>query len=87
MTAKNWSSRRQVEETLGPLHVKWHFQRRNGEIAPELITTAEEQLDAEGPNTHVVLILGGSAHRIDRFLNSTPAKVIRQDRFEVVVVP
>jgi nucleotide-binding universal stress UspA family protein len=72
---------------LGPLHVKWHFQRRNGEIAPELITTAEEQLDAEGPNTHVVLILGGSAHRIDRFLNSTPAKVIRQDRFEVVVVP
>src|ERR1700728_1711058 len=25
----------QVEEVLRPTGVKWHFQRRNGEIAPE----------------------------------------------------
>jgi len=77
----------QAEEVLRPTGVKWHFQRRNGEIAPELLAAAAEQLDAEGPNTRLVLVLGGSAHKIDRYLNSTPARVLRQDRFEVFVVP
>jgi nucleotide-binding universal stress UspA family protein len=67
--------------------VKWHFQRRNGEIAPELLAASQEELETEGPNTQVVLVVGGSAHKIDRYLNSTPARVIRQDRFKVVVVP
>ena len=76
-----------VDTTLEGTGLKWHFQRRNGEIAPELLAAAEEQLDAEGPSTHVVLVVGGSAHKIDRYLNSTPARVIRQDRFEVLVIP
>jgi hypothetical protein len=70
-----------------PSEVKWNFQRRNGEIARELLAAGQEVLDAEGPTTRVVLIVGGSAHKIDRYLNSTPSKVIRQDRFEVVVIP
>jgi nucleotide-binding universal stress UspA family protein len=76
-----------VEEELSGTDVKWHFQRRNGEIARELLAAGQEQLDAEGPSTHVVLVVGGSARKIDRYLNSTPVKVIRQDRFEVLVVP
>jgi nucleotide-binding universal stress UspA family protein len=76
-----------VQEALGDSDLKWHFQRRNGEIAPELLAAAKEQRDAEGPSTHVVLVVGGSSHKIDRYLNSTPVKVIRQDRFEVFVVP
>ncbi len=78
---------KRADEALTPTGVKWHFQRRNGEIAPELLAVGEEQLGADGPSTHVVLILGGSAHKVDRYLNSTPSKVIRQDRFEVLVVP
>jgi nucleotide-binding universal stress UspA family protein len=77
----------QVDETLRETDVKWHFQRRNGEIAPQLLEVGQEQLDAGGADTHVVLVVGGSAHKIDRYLNSTPARVIRQDRFEVFVVP
>lgn len=78
---------RQVDEVGASSGLKWHFQRRNGEIAPELLAAAEEQLDAEGPTTRVVLVVGGSARKIDRYLNSTPARVIRQDRFEVHVIP
>jgi nucleotide-binding universal stress UspA family protein len=78
---------KKVDEILTRADVKWHFQRRNGDIAPELVKAGEEQLDVEGPTTHVVLVVGGSAHKIDRYLNSTPARVIRQDRFEVLVVP
>jgi hypothetical protein len=78
---------RRVEGSLGGTDVKWRFQRRNGEIAAELLAAGQEQLEAEGPSTHVVVVVGGSAHKIDRYLNSTPARVIRQDRFEVLVVP
>jgi nucleotide-binding universal stress UspA family protein len=78
---------RQVEAVLRPSGVKWHFQRRNGDIAAELVAAGAEQLEAEGPGTHLVLVLGGSAHKIDRYLNSTPVRVLRQDRFEVFVVP
>jgi len=77
----------QVEEALASTEVKWHFQRRNGDIASELVTAGEEQLAGEGPDTRVVLVVGGSAHKIDRYLNSTPTRVIRHDRFEVHVVP
>ena len=76
-----------ADEILGDTDVKWRFQRRNGEIAAELLAAGKEELDSEGPSTKVVLVVGGSAHKIDRYLNSTPAKVIRQDRFEVFVVP
>jgi nucleotide-binding universal stress UspA family protein len=76
-----------VDKALGGTGVKWHFQRRDGEVARELLAAGEEQFEAEGPAAHVVLVLGGSAHKIDRYLNSTPARVIRQDRFEVLVIP
>jgi hypothetical protein len=77
----------QVEQALSSTGAKWHFQRRNGEVASELLAVGTEQLAGEGPDTKVVLVVGGSAHKLDRYLNSTPAKVIRPDRFEVVVVP
>jgi nucleotide-binding universal stress UspA family protein len=76
-----------VDDALRTLDVKWHFQRRNGEIAPQLLAAGEEQLETGGPDTRVVLVVGGSAHKIDRYLHSTPARVIRQDRFEVHVIP
>jgi nucleotide-binding universal stress UspA family protein len=76
-----------AEETLAPADLKWHFQRREGEIAPELVAAGKEQLEGAGPTTHVVLVVGGSAHKIDRYLNSIPAKVIRHHQFEVFVVP
>ena len=77
----------QVEAALAAREVKWHFQRRNGEIASELLAAGEEQLAGEGPNAEVVLVVGGSAHKIDRYLKATSTKVIRRDRFEVFVVP
>jgi nucleotide-binding universal stress UspA family protein len=77
----------QVELTLGPRELKWHFERRNGEIAAQLLAACEEQLAGGGPETRVRLIVGCSAHKIDRYLHSIPAKVIRHDRFEVLVVP
>jgi nucleotide-binding universal stress UspA family protein len=77
----------QAKEVLRASEVKWNFQLRNGETVRELLTASAEQLASEGPNTRVMLVLGGSPHKIVRYLDSTPARVIRQDRFEVLVVP
>jgi hypothetical protein len=77
----------QAKELLSGTDVEWRFQRRDGEVAPQLLQASQELRDAAGPETRVVLVLGGSAHKVDRYLNSTPARVIRQDRFQVVVVP
>src|ERR1700728_3844070 len=77
----------QVEAALASTELKWHFQRRNGEAASELLAAGGGQRAGEGPGTKVVLVVGGSAHKIDRYLNSTPTKVVRHDRFQVVVVP
>jgi nucleotide-binding universal stress UspA family protein len=76
-----------ADEILKGTDVKWRFQRRNGEIAAELLAAGQDELESEGPSTRVVVVVGGSAHKIDRYLNSTPVKVVRQDRFEVIVIP
>jgi nucleotide-binding universal stress UspA family protein len=71
---------------LEPSGVAWHFQRRDGTVAHELLTVAEELTASADASTRVVLVLGGSAHRVHRYLNSVPQKVVRSDRFDVVVV-
>jgi nucleotide-binding universal stress UspA family protein len=78
---------RQAAELLDGQEVRWHFHRRDGEIARELLAAGKELLDANGPDARVVLVVGGCAHKLDRYLNSVPARIVRQDRFRVVVVP
>jgi nucleotide-binding universal stress UspA family protein len=65
----------------------WHFQRRDGAVAHELLSVAEELGASAGPDSEVVIVLGGPAHRIHHYLSSVPQHVLRSDRFQVVVVP
>jgi|HubBroStandDraft_6_1064221.scaffolds.fasta_scaffold1158258_1 nucleotide-binding universal stress UspA family protein len=76
-----------IKEVLRGTEVTWSFQLRNGETVRELLSASAEQLESEGPNTRLILVLGGSARKITRYLDSTPVKAIRRDRFEVLVVP
>ncbi len=65
----------------------WNFQRRNGDIVAELLAAAAERRQAGAGSARVMLVVGGSARRIDRYLNSTPSRIIRHDRVPVLVVP
>jgi hypothetical protein len=76
-----------IKEVLRSTEVRWNFQFRNGDTVRELLAVSAEQLASEGPNTRLILVLGGSAHKITRSLNSTPARAMRRDLFEVLVVP
>ena len=74
-------------ETLLGRKLDWNFQRRNGDIAPELLAAAEERLQIGALSARAMLVVGGSAHKLDRYLNSTPARIIRHDRLPVLVIP
>jgi K+-sensing histidine kinase KdpD len=76
-----------AESIIAPHGVAWHFQRRDGDVAHELLAVAEEFAESAGDESRVGLVVGGPAHRIHRYLNSVPLRLIRSDRFSIVVVP
>jgi hypothetical protein len=56
-------------------------------VPHELFAVAEDLAGSGGEESRVGLVVGGSAHRIHRLLNSVPLRLIRRDRFSIVVVP
>lgn len=66
----------------------WRFIRRDGDIAHELLATAEEAAatDDDRPRP-VVIIVGSSDHRHDQWLGSVPRRLTRQNRIALAVVP
>jgi nucleotide-binding universal stress UspA family protein len=77
----------QAGELLEGQGVKWHFQRRNGDVASELLAVADEYLASSGPEAKVAVVVGGSSRKIDRYLNSVGGRLIRRDRVRVIVIP
>jgi nucleotide-binding universal stress UspA family protein len=78
---------RRAESIIAPHGVAWHFQRRDGDVAHELLAVAQDLAESGGEESRVGLVVGGSAHRIHRYLNSVPLRLVRDDRFSIVVVP
>jgi nucleotide-binding universal stress UspA family protein len=75
-----------VADALRDRGIDWSFQRRNGNVADELLAVAAERLQRD-VDARVVMVLGGSANKLDRYLNSTATRVIRRDRFSTLVIP
>lgn len=65
----------------------WHFQRRNGAIADNLITVADELRYQHGPDAAVVLVVGRSEHGYHHVLGSVPIALERHVHYPVIVVP
>jgi nucleotide-binding universal stress UspA family protein len=77
----------EVRSRLGVAEPRWHFQRRNGEVADELAAVAGKLGSQQGPEARIGIVVGGSAHRDHRFLGSVSMNLERVDRFPVMVVP
>ena len=65
----------------------WHFQRRDGVVADELIAAADELRLRRGPDATVVLIVGRSEHGYHHILGSVPQALERHDHYPVIVIP
>jgi nucleotide-binding universal stress UspA family protein len=65
----------------------WHFQRRDGVIADQLIAVADELRRLHGPDAAVGLVVGRSEHGYHRVLGSVPRALERQAHYPVIVIP
>jgi nucleotide-binding universal stress UspA family protein len=77
----------EVRARLKGTESRWHFHRRDGAVAHELLAAAEELRRQHGPDADIVIVVGGSAHKYHRLFGSASLNVVRHDGFPVVVVP
>jgi nucleotide-binding universal stress UspA family protein len=65
----------------------WHFQRRDGAIAGNLIAVADELRRQHGPDAAVTLVVGRAEHGYHHVLGSVPSALERHDHYPVLVIP
>jgi nucleotide-binding universal stress UspA family protein len=66
---------------------RWHFQRRDGAIADNLIEVADDLRHRHGPDAEVFLVVGRSEHGYHHVIGSVPAALERHVHYPVIVIP
>jgi nucleotide-binding universal stress UspA family protein len=65
---------------------RWHFQRRDGAIASQLIAAADDLRRRHGPGAAVVIVVGRSEHGYHHVLGSVPQALERHAHYPVIVI-
>ena len=65
----------------------WHFQRRDGAIAGQLIAVADDLARQHGPDASVAIVVGRSEHGYHHVLGSVPQALERHNHYPVIVIP
>jgi nucleotide-binding universal stress UspA family protein len=65
----------------------WHFQRRDGAIADQLIAAADDLRRRHGPRASVVIVVGRSEHGYHQALGSVPRALQHHTHYPVIVIP
>ena len=65
----------------------WHFRRRNGAIADQLIAVADDLGRTHGPDASVVIVVGRPEHGYHHILGSVPQALERHNHYPVIVIP
>ena len=66
---------------------RWHFQRRDGAIADNLISVADALRYQHGPDAQVFVVVGRSERGYHHVLGSVPAALERHVHYPVLVIP
>jgi nucleotide-binding universal stress UspA family protein len=77
----------EVREQLASTEQRWHFQRRDGAIADELVAAASDLRRQHGRDAVVVIVVGRSQHRYHRVAGSVTQALEWHNDFPVIVVP
>jgi nucleotide-binding universal stress UspA family protein len=72
---------------LGNRDAKWHFQRRDGVVATELVAAATELRHQYGPDPTIVIIVGVSAQLAHHIAGSVAVSLARDAGFPLLIVP
>jgi hypothetical protein len=66
---------------------RWHFRRRDGAIADQLIAAADDLGRQHRPTASVVIVVGRSEHGYHHTLGSVPRALERHNHYPVIVIP
>jgi hypothetical protein len=66
---------------------RWHFRRRDGAIADQLIAVADDLSRQHGPDASVVIVVGRSEHGHHYIPGSAPQALERHKHYLVMVIP
>ena len=64
----------------------WDFERRQGQIAHELVAATEE-IHAAHPDDTVVIVVGSSSSAVHRMVGSVPVTLARHSAVPLIIVP
>jgi nucleotide-binding universal stress UspA family protein len=64
----------------------WDFERRQGQIAHELIAATEE-IRSRHPDDTVAIVVGSSSSAVHRMVGSVPVNLARHSPVPLVIVP
>jgi nucleotide-binding universal stress UspA family protein len=78
--------RTMAAERLSGLEESWGFQRRQGQIADELIAAARD-LGEQHPDAAVVIVVGSSSQVTHRIVGSIAVSLARHAPVPLIVVP
>jgi nucleotide-binding universal stress UspA family protein len=75
-----------ADEQLRGREDRWKFERREGQIADELLSVAAA-LHASHPDDTVAIVVGSSSQATHRIVGSVAVNLVRHSPVPVVVVP
>ena len=76
-----------VRDRLADIEYRWRFQRRDGQIAHELIAVADELNRDYGGDAGIVIVVGSAMHTLHHVVGSVPVALVRHAKYPVVVLP
>jgi hypothetical protein len=76
-----------VRAALNDREPRWHFERRDGSVAAELVAAARRLQRQNGPDSVVVIVVGSAAHLRHHVMGSMAAALTHEHEFPLLVVP
>lgn len=76
-----------IAARLTDVERRWHFQRRDGLVARELLSLADKASRDYGEGTSVIVVVGSALHALHHVIGSVPVALVRHAKYPVVVVP
>ncbi len=76
-----------IRSRLNLVEQRWRLERRDGNIAHELIAAADRVSRDYGTDATVVIVVGSAMHTYHHVVGSVPVALVRNAKYPIVVVP
>jgi nucleotide-binding universal stress UspA family protein len=76
-----------IRTRLEGVEPRWSLQRRDGNVAHELLAAADQVGCDHGDDAAVVIVVGRAMHAYHHVVGSVPVALVRHAKYPIVVVP